>query len=326
MAEQHIVDHLDRVLAQEGRHRRIDISEMPDNIIKVLVSQCEPRAQHVVACVNSIIRSEKTRPVYVFFCEDERYGGFVIEDTSIYIVINIGVIIRLCHFCERMMARPQLWPEIDASGFEAFAVAITFECFDLIVRHELAHALLGHWVFKSSFRGEKEKLALVSQALEFVADGHAALWGYAALAKFAEATKERPSKAAEGYRQFHRTRADTLRNYVLSLFFTFRIMDEEIPSEAALANASHPPASFRFNVACIHLGEHFKRAGDTDALNQLIELNTWERGETNFATLLDRTPDNHIRHWTLSDESERIYNTISEAAKTLPPSLFSLGN
>jgi len=324
MAEQHIVDHLDRILAQTGRHRRIDISEMPDNVIKMMVSKCEPRAQHVVDCVNSIIQSDKIRPVYVCFCEDERYGGFVIEDTCIYIIINVGVIVRLYHFCERMMSHPQLWPEIEASGFEAFAVTMTFECFDLIVRHELAHALLGHWAFKSTFRGEKEKLALVSQALEFVADGHAALWGYAALAKIAEATKTHPSKAAEGYRQFHRTRSDALQHYVLSLFFTFRIMDEEIPSAAALANASHPPASFRFNVASIHLREHFKRAGDTEALKQLIEMNTWERGETIFATLLDRTPDSHIRHWTLSDESERIYNTISEVAQTLPPSLFSL--
>ena len=105
----------------------------------------------------------------------------MIENTCIYIVINIGVIIRLSHFCERLMAHPQLWPEIAASGFKAFAVAITFECFDLIVRHELAHALLGHWAFKSGFQGEREELSLVSQALEFVADGHAALWGYALL-------------------------------------------------------------------------------------------------------------------------------------------------
>ena len=58
-----------------------------------------------------------------------------------------------------------------------------------------------------------------------------------------------------------------------------------------LANASHAPAPMRFNVACIHLAEHFKRNGDKEAHDQLVRADTWERGEDIFTKFLDRQPE-----------------------------------
>ena len=104
------------------------------------------------------------------------------------------------------------------------------------------------------------------------------VWGFEALRTLEKVYCAHHNAVAEGYREFHRTHADALANYLLALFFMFRIGDEKAPKEGELANASHAPAPMRFNVASIHLAEHFKRTGDKEAHDQLVRADTWERG------------------------------------------------
>jgi hypothetical protein len=222
-----------------------------------------------------------------------------------------------------MMKNKQLWPDVRTEAFEAFSVVLTFECFDLIVRHELAHLILGHLAIDAQ---DIKKIPGGSQALEFVADGHAAIWGYEALRTYEKVGRSHRSAVAEGYSEFHRTRADGLANYLLAIFFMFRIADEEDPSFVKMATAAHPPAPMRFNVASIHLGEHFKRIGDTEAYDQLVQADIWERGEKIFSTLLGRPPNTGSKHWTMSDEAEGYYNQISDLAQTMPRHLLGLAD
>jgi len=321
MIKRDIIDNLDCVLARHGRHRRIDVAEMPEGPLKALTAPCEQRAKQVVKLVNCCVQIDYKQSVYIFFCEDESYGAYTFHDKYTYIVLNIGVILRLSHFCDRMMMHPELWPDIPAYSFEAFAVALTFECFDLIVRHELAHIMLQHLSFGGS---DIPNSPGISQVLEFFADGHAAWWGYQNLKRVSEVASKRQNRAAGGFLAFNRTRSASLHNYLMSLYFGFRIMDEDIPRFDQMTSATHPPASFRFNVMSIHLGKHFELIGDTEAHDLLVCADTWERGENIFAALLDRQPNRELKKWTLSNESERYYNQLSELARTLPPHLSSL--
>jgi hypothetical protein len=113
-------------------------------------------------------------------------------------------------------AKPRLWPRITLDAFPAFAVASTFECFNFIVQREVAHLLLGHTDFDLKNVQERQK---VRRLLEFVADGRAAFRGYETLGKMANAARAHHDEAAEGYREFHRTRADAVGN-----FLTVRVM------------------------------------------------------------------------------------------------------
>lgn len=229
---------------------------------------------------------------------------------------------RLLQFCERLFNNPQLWPNIRPEAFRAFSVIWTFQCFDLILLHELAHLLLGHVADDAK---EAKRDPRVLQALEFAADGHAAIWGFEMLRALEQVYPTHRNAVAEGYHEFHRTRHDTLANYLLTLFFMFRIADERVPRDGEnLANARHPPASMRFNVASIHLAEHFKHTGDAESLQQLERADTWERGEEIFAKLLDREPEPRLKRWTLSEESEQHYNRISDLARTMPRHWFGL--
>ena len=193
MIERDIIDNLDCVLARHRRHRRIDVAEMPEGPLKALTAPCEQRARRVVSLLNCCVQTNNKQSVYVFFCEDESYGAYTFRDKYTYVVLNIGVILRLSHFCGRMMTHPELWPDIPAHSFEAFAVAVTFECFDLIVRHELAHIMLQHLSF-----GELDKAEFpgISQLLEFFADGHAAGWGYQNSQSRFGGRRKRQNKAA----------------------------------------------------------------------------------------------------------------------------------
>ena len=160
---------------------------MPDNAIKALAVLCEQRAKKVVAFINSHIPSEKRRQIHVVFCEDQGYGAFAIWEQYDFIVLNIGIISRLLYFWERMMDNPQLWLDVRPEAFQAFSLVLTFECFDLIVRHELSHLLLGHLAEDAQ---EAKRIPMVSQALEFVAEGHAAIWlvFYSSSSELAEIT------------------------------------------------------------------------------------------------------------------------------------------
>ncbi|MGH6846734.1 MAG: hypothetical protein ACREC0_04625 [Methylocella sp.] len=320
MVDQDVIECLDRALAKRKRHRRLDLAEMPNNSLKALAVPCEQRAKKVVALVNSRIPSEKRRQIHIVFCEDERYGAFAICKQYDYIVLNIGIILRLLHFCERMMDNPQLWPDVRPEAFRGFSVVSTFECFDLIVRHELAHLLLGHLAKDAQ---DAKHIQMVSQALEFAADGHSAIWGFEALRKREKVCCAPRGMVAEGYREFHH---DALANYLCALFFMFRMGDERAPKEGKLANASHPPAPMRFNVASIHLGEHFKRTGDKEAYDQLVRADTWERGESTFAKVLDREPETGLKTLTMRKESEEHYNEISNLAPTMPRHWFGLAD
>ena len=126
MIKRDIIDNLDCVLARHGRHRRIDVAEMPEGPLKALTAPCEQRAKQVVKLVNCCVQIDYKQSVYIFFCEDESYGAYTFHDKYTYIVLNIGVILRLSHFCDRMMMHPELWPDVPAYSFEAFAVALTF--------------------------------------------------------------------------------------------------------------------------------------------------------------------------------------------------------
>ena len=197
MLDQHVSECLDRTLANGSRRRwRLNIAEMPDNAIKALAAPCEQRAKKVVAFINSRIPSEKRRQIHVVFCDGEGYGASAVWKQYDFIVLNIGIISRLSYFCERMMGNPQLWRDVRPEAFEAFSVTLTFECFDLIVLHELAHFLLGHLAEDAQ---KAKRNPMVSQALEFVADGHAAIWGFEALRTLEKVYCTRPNAAAEGY-------------------------------------------------------------------------------------------------------------------------------
>lgn len=108
MIDQHVSECLDLALAKRGRGCRVNLIEMPDNAIKALAVSCEQRARKIVAFINRRIPTEKQRQIHVVFCEDEGYGAFAICEQYNFIVLNIGIILRLLHFCECMMDRPHL--------------------------------------------------------------------------------------------------------------------------------------------------------------------------------------------------------------------------
>ena len=93
-----------------------------------------------------------------------------------------------------MMVNPDLWEHIGSPPNAAndrtrtaFAVLFATECLAFIVRHELAHLVLGHCDFVAP-KGEIATIedtdgrlpagadAITIQALEVAADGHSAIW------------------------------------------------------------------------------------------------------------------------------------------------------
>jgi hypothetical protein len=115
-------------------------------------------------------------------------------------------------------------------------------------------------------------------------------------------------------------------NYLVAMFFVFRLSDESAWSNETLTSRRHPPAPIRFHAACIHLVEHFKFTGEADCEGQLLRAmhEIWEFGEVIFAQTLKRKPDPWVKHNTLSEESERHYNLLYDRGQTLPQSLFGL--
>jgi hypothetical protein len=74
-----------------------------------------------------------------------------------------------------------------------------------------------------------------------------------------------------------------------------------------LTSRAHPPAPFRFPPVCVHLHEHFERAGNTVSLDQLAGAmkSVWELGEFLFAGTLTQLPNPSPKHQVMDDESER---------------------
>jgi hypothetical protein len=353
LPEQEVLDCLDATLSSLSRHARIDTAG--PLIAGELVTKFEQRAAKEVALHMRRIPPELRRPTYAFFCENEAYGASAIRDRYDFVVLNIGIVPVIVDFCGRMMAAEELWASVGKtasasatattlqSGFPddpvrmAFAVVFAGECFDFIVRHELAHLVLGHCEFLAA-KGQSASTedsdgrvragvdAIAVQTLELAADGHAAIWGVEKLPRIRERLGRLPSGIDEACRWFHITPNDSMRNYLLAMFFVFRLFDERVWDNATLANLSHPPAPIRFHAACIHLAEHFKTSGNTEAEGQLLRAiqEVWPVGEIMFAEALGRTPDHLVLRRTMSKESEQHYELLSNRARTLPPSLFGL--
>ena len=282
------------------------------------------RAELVVQRVMNYVPEKKRRRPHIFFCENEQYGAFALRHKYEYIVLQFGLILRLTHFSERMMSSPGLWPEArDVAARNALAVVFMSECFDLVVRHELAHLVLGH-VDPDGIVVRRDPT--VAQTLELVADDHAASWGLENLTRVPGMIGSLPAGVDGGYRAFHRTPDDAMLNYLLAIYFVFRIMDEAPWDPDTLARRSHSPASMRFHAACIHLNETLKRKGNTEMQGQFLRARkkVWERAERIFANVLDREPDLGLEERTMSDECEKLYERMSAQARILPQHFFGL--
>ena len=365
LVEQDVLDRIDLALSSRGRHARVDATGLL--MAGKLLAEFERRANNQVALHIRSVSLAQRRPTYAFFCEDEVYGALALHDRYGYVVLNVGIVLRIVYFCGRMMATDGLWTKIGKtkSAFServaaetacahgeatsppfdlpddplrlAFATVFAAECFDFIVRHELAHLVLGHCQFmaigghKAGMEDSDGRLAqgvdtITAQVLEIAADGHAAIWGVQKLPHVRERLGRLPSGVDEAHRWFHRTPDDSMLNYLLAMFFVFRLTDENAWNNETLTSRSHPPAPIRFHAACLHLIEHFKFTGDADAEGQLLGAMSeiWELGEIIFAQTLDRKADPRIKHNALSEKSEQHYNLLHDRAQTLPQSLFGL--
>jgi len=326
LIEQDVLDCLDHYLASHKRQARVDTAGAI--VARELVLQFEERAKKEVRRQLQYVPAAKRRPVYIFFCEDQSYGAFAVRDRYDYIVLHIGIVPRIVDFFDRMMANTGLWTNITASAPDdrvrlAFAVVFMSECFDIIVRHELAHLVLGHCEFRAANASDD---ALTDQALEVAADGHAVNWGVQKLPLIRTVLGRRTNLVDQAYRAFHDAIDEAMRNYLLAVYFVFRLMDETAWSDNTLKCRPHPPAPIRFHVACLHLQEYFEQAGDTEGQARLAQTmqEIWDLGEFLFAETLERTPDLNAKRQVMEIESEQHFALVHERAQALPQSLFGL--
>jgi hypothetical protein len=251
-----------------------------------------------------------------------------VRDRYDYIVLHIGIVPRIVDFFDRMMTNTKLWANITASAPDdrvrlAFAVVFMSECFDIIVRHELAHLVLVHCEFRAANASHD---ALTNQALEVAADGHAVNWGVQKLPLIRTVLGRRTNPIDQAYRAFHDTIHEAMRNYLLAVYFVFRLMDETAWNDNTLKCRPHPPAPIRFHVACLHLQEYFEQSGDTEGQARLAQTmqEIWDLGEFLFAETLERTPDLNAKRQVMEIESELHFALVHERAQALPQSLFGL--
>ena len=337
-----MLDCLDTILSSTNRHARIDTASLA--VLPDIVAKFEERATKEVAYNLQHVPAAKRRPTYVFFCEDETYGAFALRGRYDYIVLHIGIVPALLDFCIRMMVNPDLWEHIgsppnaaDDRTRTAFAVLFATECLAFIVRHELAHLVLGHCDFVAP-KGEIATIedtdgrlpagadAITIQALEVAADGHSVIWGAIRLPLFLTVLGRHPHSMDEAHRAFQRTPNEAMCNYLLTMYFVFRLFYETTWNSDALASRAHPPAPLRFYVACLNLHEYFKNAGDAQSQGRLESAmqKIWELGEFLFEKALDLKPALNAKDRVLSEESERHFELVRERAESLPKSLFGL--
>jgi hypothetical protein len=166
--------------------------------------------------------------------------------------------------------------------------------------------------------------AITTQALEVAADGHSAIWGAVRLPLFLTVLGRHPHGIDEAHRAFQRTPDDAMRNYLLTMYFVFRLFYETTWDSGTLTSRSHPPAPLRFYVASLNLHEYFKNAGDTQSQGRLEAAmqKIWELGEFLFEKALDLKPALNAKDRVLSEESKRHFELVRERAQTLPQSLF----
>jgi hypothetical protein len=330
MIESDVLDDLNGFLRNRGC-ALVDTALLAGDL-KALIAPFETRARKLVADLIRKLPGPPRPPVYVFFVSEEHYGAMARRGRYDYVLIKQGSIARLLHFFTRIMEMPDVWRELKvADGMPqterarlALAAVFINECFDFIVLHELAHLVLGH-LQPDAQLARRDPIA--AQALEAAADGHAMIQGAERLPILALTAGRSALEVAAGYRTFHRTEDDAILNYLLAAFFVFRISDEGHWRDDGLADRAHPPAAFRFHTACIHLDEHFRRAGNSEALARFTAATqkVWERGEWLFAKALDRVPDADFKAHTLSEHSEQHYNLLSDRVQSLPSHLFGLG-
>jgi len=354
MDDHDILDCLDKALAEHNKPARVDVDSLTGNLKSLAVS-FKQRADSVVHRVNAYLSPQQRCNAHISFCEGPSYGAFAMPAQHDFIVLNIGLVPMLTDFFQRMMATAGLWPDFGEQeslsssedytapeGFRAHmlwnvlpvrtptdllrtALATVFmsECFDQIVRHEFAHLVLGH--LKDDATAIKADPIAV-QALEFAADGHAAIWGLEPLRVMPRKFGRCPGVFDDAYREFHRSPDDAFVNYLLAIFFIFRLMDEKDWTNRTLASGRHPPAPMRFHGVCIHLVDYYRQHNDADGEARVLRTmnNIWELGEQIFAETLGVKPDPDIKRLTLSALSEDHYNRMSDKARTLPPHLFGL--
>jgi hypothetical protein len=344
-----------KMLAARNKPLRVDVGSLTGNL-RALVEQFQKRAESVVRRANAFLPTGRRCDAQITFCEAPGYGAFAMPGQYDFIVLNIGLVPTLTDFFQRMMATAGLWPgfgEQDSlsksepftvpDGFRAhmlwnvlparapsdmlrIALATVFmsECFDFIVRHELAHLVLGH--LREDTRSIRAD-PLAVHALEFFADGHAAIWGLEPLRDMPRKIDRISGPLNDAYREFHRSPDDAFTNYLLVIFLVLRLMDETDWIERTIASKSHPPAPMRFNGVCIHFVEHFKQIGDSDGEARVLRTmqHIWELGERIFAATLGIEPNPDIKLLTLSELGEEHYERMSDKTRSLPPHLFDLG-
>ncbi|MGO9483557.1 MAG: hypothetical protein ACLPX9_03085 [Rhodomicrobium sp.] len=321
---QDVLDCLDDYLKNNDRGARIDTATL--SILPTVVAQFERGARAEVGRLLRIVPEPKRRPAYVFFCEQAGYGAFSFRNIYDYIVLHVDDVSTVMDFCLRMMERPELWPSIGGKISEgedhsrlAFAVMFSKECFDFIVRHELAHLVLGHCDFSCPD-------SISAQALEVVADGHAAIWGFQRLSRIRNRFGLVNGPIDGAYRSYLQTDVEAMYHYLLVLYFVFRLCRETKWTSDTLTTHPHPPAPIRFHVVCLHLQEYFQQRNDIEGQRLLTAAmqEIWEKGEFIFARTFDSVPDTNAKRQVLEAESEQHFALVHERAKTLPQHLFGL--
>lgn len=354
MDDQDVVSCAAKMLAQRNKPLRIDVESLTGNL-KELVGRFQERAEATVRRSNAFLQAQRRCGANVVFCEAPGYGAFSMHGQYDFIVLNLGLVPTLTDFFQRMMATSGLWPsfgeQASLSQSEAFSVPEGFrahmlwnvlpvrapsdalrtalatvfmsECFDFIVRHELAHLVLGH--LRDDVRSIRADPVSV-HALEFFADGHAAIWGLEPLRDMPRKIGGIPSPLGEAYREFHRSTDDAFASYLLAIFLVLRLADETDWTERTLPSKTHPPAPMRFNGVCIHLMDYFKQIGDADGESRMLRTmqHIWELGELIFAATLGIEPNLDVKRLTFSDLSEEHYERMSEKTRSLPAHLFDL--
>jgi len=342
------------MLAERNKPPRVDIGSLVGDRSK-LVKPFQERAEAVMRRANAFLPARRRCEARVTFCEAPGYGGFAMHGQYDFVVLNIGLVPTLTDFFLRMMATADLWPSFGEQGSlakskafsvpegfrahmlwnviperapsdalrTAFATVFMSECFDFIVRHELAHLVLGH--LRDDARLIRADPVGV-HALEFFADGHAAIWGLEPLGDMPRKIDRIQGPVGKAYKEFHRSSDDAFTNYLLAIFFVLRLMDETEWNEHTLASTAHPPAPMRFHGVCIHLVDYFKQIGNTEGESRVLRTMQaiWECGERAFAATLGVEPNPDIKRLTLSDLSEAHYERMSEKTRSLPPHLFDL--
>lgn len=219
----------------------------------------------------------------------------------------------------------------------ALAGVLSADCFDFVVFHELAHIFLGHCEYLKQSSGMSriddidgtvppKSRYLDLQALEVAADSTAFTWGLNVLSSKPDPDISIGGGVDEALQYWHRSPKDAFFHYLLSVFFVFRLFDENVSSQTELLKRAHPPAPFRFQAVCSSAMEYFEATGDTQNRELLTETlpEVWKVGELLFSKTLDREFDPTGEKFVLSAEAGKHQEMLYEVCNNLPRNLFDL--